>query len=120
MERIPEHWNHRLPLTLQDLVIAPVTTESFHDDSVPASKWRGYDAAGELCYYHHTYTLWQEQFDEEDQPWLRQLEAESLEAWRCHDGNWLRRLIRGSTGGHCGGREDRGFELVSAREIPRL
>ena len=121
MERHLDNWQSRLPVELRDMVIAPVMTESFHDDSIPASKWRGYDARGEMCYYHHTYTLWQEHFDEEDQPCLRQLEAESLEAWRCVDGSWLRRLIRHGAAGACRPKgHDKGFERVSARDIPRL
>lgn len=121
MERHVESWRARLPVELLDMVIAPVHIESFHDDSVPASKWRGYDTSGQLCYYHHTYTLWDECIDAEDETYLRQIEAESLEAWRCPDGMWLRRLLRMGEPGHCNRKErDRGFELVHAREIPRL
>ncbi|WP_341674808.1 hypothetical protein [Niveibacterium sp. SC-1] len=121
MERLSDSWQVRLPVELHDMVVPPIVTESFHDDSIPASKWRGYDATGELCYYHHTYTLWQDGFDDEELPFLLQIEAESLEAWRCADGAWLRRLIRSGTAGTCSTRDrDRGFERVSAREIPRL
>jgi len=121
MERLIETWQTRLPVELHDLVTPPQHIESFHDDSIPASKWRGYDARGGMCYYHHTYTLWQEFFDEDDQPYMRQLEAESLEAWRCTDGSWLRRLIRHGASGTCNKRaQDKGFERVPAREIPRL
>lgn len=31
--------------------------EFHHDESIPASKWRGYDAAGELCWYRHSFEL---------------------------------------------------------------
>jgi hypothetical protein len=121
MERLSDSWQVRLPVELHDMVVAPVVTEAFHDDTIPASKWRGYDAGGELCYYHHTYTLWQDSFDEDEMPCRHQIEAESLEAWRCTDGAWLRRLIRYGAAGTCGERNrDRGFERVSAREIPRL
>lgn len=122
MDRLSLNWLARLPVELHELVIPPARIESFHDDSVPASKWRGYDIAGELCYYHHSYTLWEQLFDDEDEPCLRQLEAESLEAWRCEDGTWLRRLIRHGAAGTCAGkpRGDSGFEQVGARDIPRF
>ncbi|GAB4063267.1 hypothetical protein [Uliginosibacterium sediminicola] len=121
MERSFENWQARLPIELQDMVIAPAYIESFHDDSIPASKWRGYDSSGEICYYRHTYTLWQECFDDEDQPYLRQLEAEALEAWRCTDGSWLRRLQRNGAAGECRSHTpDKGFERVAARDIPKF
>lgn len=120
MERALNTWQTRLPSELQGIVIAPSRIESFHDDSIPASKWRGYDQHGQMCYYHHTYTLWQDHFDDDDEPCLLQLEAESLEAWRCEDGSWRRRLQRHGTPGACRGGLDRGFERVEARDIPRL
>lgn len=120
MERDDGSWRARLPADMQDAVVAPQRVESFHDDSVPASKWRGYDADGTLCWYRHSYQLWDESFDDDDEPCLRMGGGEVLEAWRCRDGSWLRRLIEIVPQGLCGGTRDSGLQRVSPREVPRL
>lgn len=121
MERDDGSWLARLPYDMKDAVVTPERVESFHDDSVPASKWRGYDFDDNLCWYRHSYQLWTESFDDDDEPCLRHAGGEMLEAWRCRDGSWLRRLIVIAPHGHCGGGvSDSGFERVSAREVPRL
>lgn len=121
MERGDGGWLSRLPAELWARVITVERIESFHDDSVPASKWRGYDADGTLCWYRHSFQLWSERFDDEDEPCRSHTVSEMLEAWLCTDGSWLRRriLVTGD-GGSKGGVEDSGFERVSAREVPRL
>ncbi|GAA0747195.1 hypothetical protein LRH25_23620 [Ideonella azotifigens] len=121
MEREPQSWQARLPAELQAQVCWPVRIESHHDDGVPASKWRGYDALGLLCYYRHHFSQWDYSFDDEDQPCMRMLRAEDFEAWRCLNGQWLRtvEVIEGE--GSCGGRAHHsGFEIVPPQHIPRL
>lgn len=114
-------WLSRLPDALWTQVVTVERIGRFHDDSVPASKWRGYDAAGALCWYRHSFQLWNESFDDEDEPCFRHAGSEMLEAWLCEDGSWLRRRVVVAGEGRCGGRvEDSGFERVSAREVPRL
>lgn len=49
MERNRDFWQARLPINLHEHVVWPVRMEEHHDDSVPASKWRGYDVLGLLC-----------------------------------------------------------------------
>jgi hypothetical protein len=120
MERYPDAWQARLPAELTAWVIRPRRVESFHDDSVPASKWRGYDASGNLCYYHHCFTQWDDVFDDEE-PYRRLILSESLEAWRRLDGRWLRVLQRDVGPHRChGGSFHSGFEVVAAQAIPRL
>lgn len=95
--------------------------EFHHDESIPASKWRGYDAAGELCWYRHSFELWHESFDDEDQPCLRHAGSELLEARRCADGGWLRRKIVIPADGPCAGRiDDSGVEQITAAEAPDM
>lgn len=121
MERIDESWLARLPEDVADSVVMPQRIESFHDDSVPASKWRGYDSGGNLCWYRHSFQLWVESFDEDDEPCFRHNGGEELEAWRCGDGSWLRRLVVTGPSGRCGGTaSDSGLERVSARDVPRF
>jgi hypothetical protein len=120
MLRDPDSWLARLPLGLLDQVVWPQRVESFHDDSVPASKWRGYDTDGDLCYYRHWFSLWEDQADDEE-PYRRLLLSESLEAWRSRDGLWVRHLQRAEGADACRGRNlDTGFEFVPPHAIPRL
>ncbi|MBU0604470.1 MAG: hypothetical protein KKD25_18945 [Gammaproteobacteria bacterium] len=121
MDRRDEGWQTGLPDDMKDSVVEPVSREAFHDDSVPASKWRGYDADGALCWYRHSFQLWEERFDDEDIPYMLQVASELLEVWRCLDGSWLRRQLRVGAQGACGKRvEDSGVERVAARDVPRL
>ncbi|WP_428422172.1 hypothetical protein [Methylibium sp.] len=121
MERDHDSWQARLPAELQAHVFWPVRVESHHDDGVPASKWRGYDALGQLCYYRHHYAQWDYSFDDEDEPCMRMLRSESFEAWRCLNGQWLRRVQAVEGPGQCGsGAHDGGFEVVPPQQIPRL
>lgn len=124
MERDTDHWQARLPENLERHVVWPVRIESHHDDGVPASKWRGYDALGLLCYYRHRFSQWDAAFDDDDQPVARLLREEDFEAWRSLAGPWVRRVQR-TDGDPLPGREfgrfsDSGFEVVEPQAIPRL
>ena len=120
MLRVSDAWQARLPIALHEDIVPPIRVEAFHDDGVPASKWRGYDERGDLCYYRHSFSLWDDVVDDEE-PYRRLVLSESLEAWRCHDGTWLRHLQRNQGEGHCRGDNlDKGFEIVSSQAIPRL
>lgn len=48
MDRAIDHWAARLPAALLPHVVVPLRVEAHHDDGVPASKWRGYDAEAGL------------------------------------------------------------------------
>lgn len=133
MERDLDHWQARLPEALHEHVVWPVKWEAHHDDGVPASKWRGYDALGLLCWYRHRYTQWNAALDGEELPVVQLLREEEFEAWRSLAGPWVRRVQRvtGSTAATVvqgveavapdpGRYSDSGFELVPAQAIPRL
>jgi hypothetical protein len=126
VEREAADWRARLPEVLVEHVVWPVRVAAFHDDGVPASKWRGYDVLGLLCYYRHVYSRWSADFDDADEAPLELLQQEELEAWRTLLGTWVRRVQRVRcvhAGGPATGGEtvvDTGFELVTQREIPRL
>jgi hypothetical protein len=121
MDRNEDHWQARLPDRLHHHVVMPVRTESHHDDSVPASKWRGYDVLGLLCWYRHHFSQWDAAFDDDDQPVVQRLREEEFEAWRSLSGAWIRRVQRVEGEGPPAGRvTDSGFELVEPGEIPRL
>jgi hypothetical protein len=79
MERNLDHWSARLPANLKEHVVWPVRVEAHHDDGVPASKWRGYDALGLLCYYRHSFSQWDAAFDDEDRPLTQLLREEHFE-----------------------------------------
>jgi len=113
-------WQSRLPIELRTWVIGPLAIESFHEDSVPAAKWRGYDTSGRLCYYRHVYSLWEDVHDDEE-PYQRLLVREFFEAWRALDGRWIRSVQRSEGSNQCRHTPyDSGFELVSHRDMPRL
>jgi hypothetical protein len=128
VERDAGRWQARLPAALVDQVAWPLRVESFHDDAVPSSKWRGYDALGLLCYYRHVFSRWSTDFDD-DGPGpggpaaCALLQHEDLEAWRTLLGTWVRRVQRTrwveAPDGGCLV-DDSGFEIVAARAIPRL
>lgn len=121
MDRHDDHWQAHLPANLIDHVVIPVRTEHHSDDSVPASKWRGYDALGLLCWYRHRFSQWDAAFDDDDQPQMQLLREEDFEAWRSLAGPWVRRVQRtegdGPPRGHS---SDSGFEVVAGADIPRL
>jgi hypothetical protein len=121
MDPNPAHWQARLPEPLLPHVVWPVTVEAHHDDSVPASKWRGYDALGLLCWYRHRFSQWDAAFDDDDQPSAQLLREEEFQAWRGLGGDWVRRVQR-LDGDHraCGLLSDTGFEVVPPSEVPRL
>jgi hypothetical protein len=122
MERITDHRQARLPEQLLEHVIWPVRLESHHDAEVPASKWRGYDVMGALCYYRHHYSQWDAALDrDDDQPLLYLLREEDFEAWRTNLGSWVRHVQRiDGDGKEDGIVHDLGFEHVAAGAIPRL
>lgn len=121
MDRTADTWQARLPESLHAHVAWPVRVEAHHDDGVPASKWRGYDVLGLLCWYRHRFSQWDAAFDDEDQAMATLLREEEFEAWRTLTGPWIRRVQRLQGDGQpCGVLEDSGFEVVPPNEIPRL
>lgn len=122
MQRITDHWQARLPQKLLEQVAWPIRVEEHHDPEVPASKWRGYDLQGRLCYYRHRYSQWDATLDGEDgEPMVQLLRAEEFEAWRTHYGSWIRHVQRiEGDGNETGCPHDLGFEQVDAKLIPRL
>jgi hypothetical protein len=122
MERNPDHWQARLPQELVDHVIWPVRIEAHHDAGVPASKWRGYDVLGVLCYYRHLFAQWDASLDgEDDEAVIQLLREEDFEAWRTMPGTWVRRIQRIDGDGRDDGlARDGGFEQVEASAIPRM
>jgi len=122
MERIADLWQARLPQALLQHVVWPVRVEAHHDDGVPASKWRGFDVLGTLCYYRHRYSQWDSSLDGEDgEPFVVLLREEDFEAWRTHLGTWVRRVQRIDGDGRADGlAKDSGFEHVEAKAVPRL
>ncbi|MDE2372291.1 MAG: hypothetical protein KGN16_25200 [Burkholderiales bacterium] len=116
MDRNQDHSQARLPEKLLEHVIWPVRVEAHHDDNGPASKWRGYDALGVLCWCRHRYSQWDAAFDDEDQPMIEPLREEEFEAWRSLTGDWVRRVQRlDGDGRPCGELSDSGFEVVGVR-----
>lgn len=112
-------WQVRLPSALQELVVPPARVEAHHDAAVPASKWRGYDAQGCLCWYRHCFAQRDAALDDEDRPIVLLLRAEDFEAWRSRAGTWVRRVraIVGD-GREDGLLEDSGYEPVESGEVP--
>lgn len=121
MERTPDDWRSRLPESLLPHLVIPVRVEVHRDDSVPATKWRGYDALGLLCWYRHHFAQWDALFDDDDRPAPRLLREEDFEAWRSLAGSWVRRVQHLADDGQpCGLLTDTGFEVVPPAEVPRL
>jgi hypothetical protein len=123
MERITDSWRARLPQELLEHVVWPLRMEAHHDDGVPASKWRGYDLSGLLCYYRHRFSQWDASLDysEDGEPFAVLLREEDFEAWRTHLGTWVRHVQRIDGDGRPDGlARDSGFEQVEAKAIPRF
>ena len=121
MDRHPDPWQARLPARLLPHLVPPVRVEVHHDDDVPATKWRGYDALGLLCWYRHVYSLWDARLDADEEPYALLLREEDFEAWRSLSGDWLRRGQRLEGDGRaCGVASDTGFQVVDGSGIPRL
>lgn len=121
MQRDHDAWQARLPANLHAHVAWPVRVECHRDDGVPATKWRGYDALGLLCWYRHRFSQWDAAFDDDDCAHAQLLREEEVEAWRSLAGPWIRRVQRLENDGRpCGLLEDSGFELVPPQQIPRL
>jgi len=120
MDRKTDHWQARLPAPLQAHVVMPVRVEVHRDDETPATKWRGYDALGQLCWYRHHYAQWDAGFEADDEPVAQLLHEEDFEAWRSLPGSWIRRVQRlQGDGKPCGVASDTGFEVVDATGVPR-
>lgn len=120
MERLTEHWQMRLPDDLLAFVVWPVRMETHHDPGVPASKWRGYDLSGLLCYYRHVFSQWDADLDAEGDGTVTLLRQEDFEAWRTHIGTWIRTVQRIDGDGQADGLpHDSGFIQVDAKDIPR-
>jgi hypothetical protein len=95
LERITDRWQARLPQELLAHVVWRVRLQTHHDDSVPASKWHGYDWMGSLCDYRHRFSQWDASLDgEDDEPFVRLQREEDFEVWRTHLGTWVRRVQR--------------------------
>jgi hypothetical protein len=124
LERDAGHWQAHLPAELLAHVAWPVRVQAFHDDGVPASKWRGYDALGLLCYYRHVYSRWSADFDDCNATPVEMQLREEMEAWRTLLGTWVRRVQRTRRAEGEPAPDtwvvDTGFELVTSRAIPRL
>lgn len=121
MHAADEDWRARLPDNLLPHLVIPVRTERHHEASVPATKWRGYDALGGLCWYRHRFAQWDAALDEDGLASAQLLREEEFEAWRGLGGDWVRRVQRVAGDGRPFGRfSDSGFELVPPTEIPRL
>jgi len=120
MEHNQTHWRARLPEAWHADVVPPLDVEAHSDDSLPASKWRGYDEHGVLCYYRHHYAQWNYGPDD-DRRFMRLMRSESFEAWRLGDGRWLRR-VQTFAGPDAPGQvtSDSGYETVPPQMIPRL
>ena len=119
MEQALRDWQARLPLSLLPHVVPPVRVEAQHDAATPASKWHGYDPRGTLCWYRHHFAQWDADFGDDDQPAIRLLREEEVEAWRGHGGLWVRRTQRLQGDGRpCGLLVDSGFEVVQGHQVP--
>ena len=83
-----------LPQHVKRRAVAPCSALAASEPSLSATRLRGFDRAGQLCLYQHTYTLAAVDFDADDTPYVRVALRETLTAVRTHAGIWLQRIER--------------------------
>ncbi|MDR3410238.1 MAG: hypothetical protein P4L87_04715 [Formivibrio sp.] len=71
-------------------IIPAVRLERFDEPSVQATKIKGYTADNQACFYFHTYTLFEERFDCNDEAYRLAAYSEQIIAWRLTSGKWIR------------------------------
>lgn len=85
-ELLPAHYLSR--------IIAPTCFDRYDEPSARAVKVKGYAENRGICFYFHTYTLLEERFDCDDQPYQLATYVEHVVAWRLRSGKWLRRKLQ--------------------------
>ena len=84
----------RLPQHIRSRAVAPRSALAAREPSLSATRLRGFDGAGRLCLYQHTYTLAAVDFDADDAPYVRVALRETVTAVRTQAGTWLQRTER--------------------------
>lgn len=82
-------WLTDLPQGLQDLVVAPVTVDVFHDYEMQAERAQGRDASNAPCFAEFRYVLTQLRCDDDEEFYEAPVYAETLTSWRLIDARWL-------------------------------
>lgn len=83
-----------LPQHIRQRAVVPCRALAAREPSLSATRLRGFDDAGQLCLYQHTYTLAAVDFDGDDTPYVRVTLRETVTAVRTHAGTWLQRTER--------------------------
>jgi hypothetical protein len=83
-----------LPQHVRRRAVMPRSALAAREPSLSATRLRGFDDAGQLCLYQHTYTLATVDFDSDDTPYVRVALRETVTAVRTQAGTWLQRTER--------------------------
>jgi hypothetical protein len=82
-------WWKDLPAQWQTQAVAPVRFDIFHEYEMAADRTIGHDEDQQACYCALRYMLTELRSDDDDQYYEAPAYAESIIAWRLHDGRWL-------------------------------
>ncbi|MCG6942008.1 MAG: hypothetical protein LJE69_12250 [Thiohalocapsa sp.] len=82
-------WRERLPPLWHGRVVEPRRFRVHREHEMPARQAFGYDDAGRRCFHAYDYRLIEPRLDDDAGLCAALVYAESLRAWRLHDGRWL-------------------------------
>lgn len=78
------------PARYRSCIVPAIRLERFDEPSLQAIKIRGYAADHRPCFYFHTWTLFEERFDSNDEAYRLATCSEQVIAWRLTTGKWVR------------------------------
>ncbi len=107
-------WRARLPPNWRDAVDAPLYFRHYREYEIDAQRTVGYDEDDRPCFVAHEVFLTRLSSDDDEEFYESIAYADSMSAWRLHDGRWL--VLRITQPGGCA--IDGGFYAISP-EIPR-
>lgn len=108
------NWKTGLPVESGPALVPPVALEKFEDKPACALRIKGFDSQGRHCYYHHSYAINRERFDEEGLYDESEAYRQEVTAWRLCIGGWLVRQYEAGAHGNCADRLVKPNYLISA------
>ena len=98
----PLTWRQDLPSEWRDVVIAPLTMQTYRDYEMAAERNLGYDEDEKACYIRSSFIVTEPRTDDDEEFYQVAAYAEIMTAWRLHDGRWLvhRVITREGERGH--------------------
>jgi hypothetical protein len=83
------HWEALLPDAWRGEAVAPSSFRVHREHEMPARQVFGLGPDGTTCFYAYDYRLVELRSDDDEELYGALAYADSLRAWRLHDGRWL-------------------------------